>query len=84
MLSGMAIDTDRIDDAVLALLYLGLHDGWGRAHDPESCEVKLKITVSAVQFRPWSPSKPLNGNAFWGFSMCGARHPQTPADEAAM
>jgi len=23
----MEIDTDRIDDAVLALLYLGLHDG---------------------------------------------------------
>jgi hypothetical protein len=23
----MDIDTDRIDDAVLALLYLGLHDG---------------------------------------------------------
>jgi hypothetical protein len=25
--SGMEIDTDRIDQAVLALLYLGLHDG---------------------------------------------------------
>jgi hypothetical protein len=24
----MALDTDRIDDAVLALLYLGLHDEW--------------------------------------------------------
>jgi hypothetical protein len=24
----MALDTDRIDDAVLALLYLGLHDHW--------------------------------------------------------
>jgi hypothetical protein len=26
--SGMEIDTDRIDEAVLALLYLGLHDRW--------------------------------------------------------
>jgi hypothetical protein len=25
---GMLIDTDRIDDAVLALLYLGRHDEW--------------------------------------------------------
>ena len=25
---GMEIDTDRIDEAVLALLYLGLHDHW--------------------------------------------------------
>jgi hypothetical protein len=24
----MALDKDRIDDAVLALLYLGLHDDW--------------------------------------------------------
>lgn len=24
----MALDTERIDDAVLALLYLGLHDGY--------------------------------------------------------
>jgi hypothetical protein len=24
----MSLDTDRIDDAVLALLYLGLHDHW--------------------------------------------------------
>ena len=24
----MALDKDRIDDAVLALLYLTLHDGW--------------------------------------------------------
>ena len=24
----MALDTDRIDDAVLALLYLGRHDEW--------------------------------------------------------
>ena len=24
----MEIDTDRIDEAVLALLYLGRHDGW--------------------------------------------------------
>src|SRR3954453_5629453 len=26
--SAMEIDTDRIDEAVLALLYLGLHDRW--------------------------------------------------------
>lgn len=24
----MELDTSKIDDAVLALLYLGLHDGW--------------------------------------------------------
>jgi hypothetical protein len=24
----MALDKDRLDDAVLALLYLGLHDDW--------------------------------------------------------
>src|SRR6187549_891264 len=34
----MAIDTDRIDDAVLALLHLTLHDGtWaGKGFDPDA------------------------------------------------
>ena len=36
MVGTMEIDTERIDEAVLALLYLGLHDGQRGTHPVEA------------------------------------------------
>lgn len=52
----MAIDTDRIDDAVLALLYLGLHDG-GRTWKGFDWDVMTRLHEKGMISDPVSKAK---------------------------
>jgi hypothetical protein len=47
----MELDTNKIDDAVLALLYLGLHDGaraW-KALDRKRCQDRVRRAFSVAR-----------------------------------
>ena len=52
----MEIDTDRIDEAVLALLYLGLHDRW-RAWKGFDWEALDRLHAKGMISNPASKAK---------------------------
>ena len=52
----MELDTNKIDDAVLALLYLGLHDG-ARAWKGFDCEVMNRLHEQGYITEPRGKAK---------------------------